>query len=96
MFPFFLPDTKVDLQDDQKTADILGVSAVVVADLIHKRQKDYTFNWESARSVRIFNFKNISPERTPNSLDFYRFIFSIDDWEYGSSTAIYPLQIDEP
>lgn len=45
------PNTKVDLQDDQKTADILGVSAVVVADLIHKRQKDYTFNWESARSM---------------------------------------------
>ncbi|XP_034236102.1 probable arginine--tRNA ligase, mitochondrial [Thrips palmi] len=45
------PNTKVDLLEDLTTADILGVSAIVAADLIHKRQKDYTFNWESARSI---------------------------------------------
>ncbi|KAK3927155.1 putative arginine--tRNA ligase, mitochondrial [Frankliniella fusca] len=46
------PNTKIDLLEDKNTADILGVSTVIVADLIHKRMKDYSFNWDSAKSVK--------------------------------------------
>ncbi|KAJ1524246.1 hypothetical protein ONE63_010761 [Megalurothrips usitatus] len=45
------PNTRVNLQEDLKTADVLGVSTIIVADLIHKRRKDYTFDWDSARSM---------------------------------------------
>ena len=54
-------DTRVNISEDLKTSDILGVSAIIVADLIHKRMKDYTFDWNSARSVRslllAFNYQ---------------------------------------
>uniref|UniRef100_A0A1B0EZ12 Probable arginine--tRNA ligase, mitochondrial n=1 Tax=Phlebotomus papatasi TaxID=29031 RepID=A0A1B0EZ12_PHLPP len=44
--------TKVNLSDlTDKTADILGISAVIVNDLKQRRQKDYNFDWKNALQV---------------------------------------------
>lgn len=41
-----------EIEDPEATADIIGLSAVVIQDLSAKRIKDYAFNWK-----RIFNFE---------------------------------------
>lgn len=43
-------DTRVDVANtsDRRTADILGVSAVIVNDLRQRRQRDYVFDWDKA------------------------------------------------
>lgn len=41
--------TRQDLPED--TADVLGMSAVIVNDLKQRRQKDYEFNWNKALQV---------------------------------------------
>ncbi|XP_063224933.1 probable arginine--tRNA ligase, mitochondrial [Bacillus rossius redtenbacheri] len=41
--------TKIDLGDiSDDTADVLGISAVIVSDLKQRRQRDYSFDWEKA------------------------------------------------
>ncbi|GAB0098531.1 Arginyl-tRNA synthetase [Sergentomyia squamirostris] len=42
------PTTKIDLETDEKTADVLGVSAVIINELKKRRLKDYTFDWKHA------------------------------------------------
>lgn len=41
-----------EIEDPEATADLIGLSAVVVQDLSAKRIKDYTFQWE-----RVCNFE---------------------------------------
>ncbi|XP_037071429.1 probable arginine--tRNA ligase, mitochondrial [Pollicipes pollicipes] len=41
------PTTDV-LEDPERTADVVGTSAVIVNDLRQRRQRDYEFNWEAA------------------------------------------------
>jgi arginyl-tRNA synthetase len=38
---------------DDKIADILGTTAVIVNDLKQRRQRDYDFDWDKALQVRI-------------------------------------------
>lgn len=38
-------NTKVDLTADEPSADILGISAIIVNNFKHRRKKDYTFDW---------------------------------------------------
>ncbi|KAJ8969182.1 hypothetical protein NQ314_001885 [Rhamnusium bicolor] len=45
------PTTKVPISDDN-TADILGVSCVIINDLKQRRQKDYDFDWDRVLQVR--------------------------------------------
>ncbi|XP_018570561.1 probable arginine--tRNA ligase, mitochondrial [Anoplophora glabripennis] len=45
------PTTKVPINDG-KTADILGVSCVIVNDLKQRRQKDYDFDWDRVLQVQ--------------------------------------------
>lgn len=42
------PTTKVCLDSNDKSSDILGISAMIVNDLKRKRQRDYTFDWNAA------------------------------------------------
>jgi arginyl-tRNA synthetase len=43
--------TKItEIEDPEKTAEMIGLSAIVVADLSAKRIKDYTFEWERVTS----------------------------------------------
>ncbi|CAB3372091.1 Hypothetical predicted protein [Cloeon dipterum] len=37
---------------DDKSAEVLGVSAVIINDLKQRRQKDYTFDWEKALQMQ--------------------------------------------
>lgn len=49
---FNFPDTKVDLINvEDQTADILGISAVIVNDLKQRRQRDYDFDWDRILQV---------------------------------------------
>uniref|UniRef100_A0A1A9WFM4 Probable arginine--tRNA ligase, mitochondrial n=1 Tax=Glossina brevipalpis TaxID=37001 RepID=A0A1A9WFM4_9MUSC len=41
------PNTKASV-DSKETADILGVTAVIINDLKQRRQRDYDFNWDKA------------------------------------------------
>ncbi|CAG9862201.1 unnamed protein product [Phyllotreta striolata] len=45
------PTTKTPL-NDERTADILGVSCVIVNDLKRRRQKDYDFDWDKVLQVQ--------------------------------------------
>ena len=47
-----ITDTKVPLDIDDISTDILGVSAVIVNDLKQKRTHDYDFDWDKALDVR--------------------------------------------
>lgn len=40
-----------EIEDPEKTADIVGVSAVVIQDFSAKRIKDYAFNLERATAA---------------------------------------------
>ncbi|XP_055377440.1 probable arginine--tRNA ligase, mitochondrial isoform X2 [Condylostylus longicornis] len=43
------PTTKIDLDNmDVNTADVLGISAVIINDLKQRRQRDYLFSWDNA------------------------------------------------
>jgi arginyl-tRNA synthetase len=44
--------TKVFLGKNEKTADILGTSAVIINDLKQRRQRDYEFDWNRALQVK--------------------------------------------
>jgi arginyl-tRNA synthetase len=45
--------TKVFLgEDNERTADILGTSAVIINDLKQRRQRDYEFDWNKALQVK--------------------------------------------
>ncbi|PSN49729.1 putative arginine--tRNA ligase [Blattella germanica] len=45
--------TKIDLsKTDDRTNDILGISAVIINDLKQRRQKDYEFDWNRALQVQ--------------------------------------------
>lgn len=45
--------TKVFLgENNERTADILGTSAVIINDLKQRRQRDYEFDWNRALQVR--------------------------------------------
>ncbi|XP_043281083.1 probable arginine--tRNA ligase, mitochondrial [Venturia canescens] len=44
--------TKVSLTPDDNSADILGISAVVIHDLKQKRLRDYDFNWNVALDIK--------------------------------------------
>ncbi|XP_014209485.1 probable arginine--tRNA ligase, mitochondrial [Copidosoma floridanum] len=46
------PTTKVNLDYDHPSTEILGISAVVVNDLRHKRHQDYDFDWDKALDVK--------------------------------------------
>uniref|UniRef100_A0A1A9Z6J4 Probable arginine--tRNA ligase, mitochondrial n=1 Tax=Glossina pallidipes TaxID=7398 RepID=A0A1A9Z6J4_GLOPL len=41
------PNTKASL-NNKETADVLGVTAVIINDLKQRRQRDYDFNWDKA------------------------------------------------
>ncbi|XP_074038000.1 arginyl-tRNA synthetase, mitochondrial isoform X2 [Leptinotarsa decemlineata] len=45
------PTTKVPISDGE-TADILGISCVIVNDLKRRRQKDYQFDWDKVLQVK--------------------------------------------
>lgn len=45
------PTTKVNMADDDRTADILGITAVVINDLKQRRQRDYDFDWNKVLQV---------------------------------------------
>lgn len=41
------PTTKIDVVNmEERTADVLGISAVIVNDLKQRRQRDYEFDWD--------------------------------------------------
>uniref|UniRef100_A0A0C9RV09 Probable arginine--tRNA ligase, mitochondrial n=1 Tax=Fopius arisanus TaxID=64838 RepID=A0A0C9RV09_9HYME len=44
--------TKVDLNSEDGSSDILGISAVVVHDLKQRRTKDYKFSWDVALDIK--------------------------------------------
>jgi arginyl-tRNA synthetase len=44
--------TKVFLDKNEKTTDILGTSAVIINDLKQRRQRDYEFDWNRALQVK--------------------------------------------
>ncbi|XP_071574091.1 probable arginine--tRNA ligase, mitochondrial isoform X2 [Temnothorax nylanderi] len=44
--------TKVRLDSSDKSSDILGISAMIVNDLKRKRQRDYTFDWNTAFDLK--------------------------------------------
>jgi arginyl-tRNA synthetase len=44
--------TKVFLDKNEKTTDILGISAVIINDLKQRRQRDYEFDWNRALQVK--------------------------------------------
>ncbi|XP_024879862.1 probable arginine--tRNA ligase, mitochondrial [Temnothorax curvispinosus] len=44
--------TKVRLDSFDKSSDILGISAMIVNDLKRKRQRDYTFDWNTAFDLK--------------------------------------------
>lgn len=46
------PTTKVCLDSNDKSSDILGISAMIVNDLKRKRQRDYTFDWNAAFDLK--------------------------------------------
>ncbi|KAI4484522.1 hypothetical protein M0804_007088 [Polistes exclamans] len=46
------PTTKVSLDSSDNSSDILGISAVIINDLKQKRQRDYTFNWNTAFNIK--------------------------------------------
>ncbi|XP_012525415.1 probable arginine--tRNA ligase, mitochondrial [Monomorium pharaonis] len=46
------PTTKVRLDSNDKSSDILGISAMIVNDLKRKRQRDYTFDWNAAFDLK--------------------------------------------
>jgi hypothetical protein len=39
-------------EHNEKTTDILGISAVIINDLKQRRQKDYDFDWNRALQVK--------------------------------------------
>ncbi|XP_026293268.1 probable arginine--tRNA ligase, mitochondrial [Frankliniella occidentalis] len=83
------PNTKINLDEDKDTADILGVSAIIVADLIHKRMRDYSFDWDSAKSVT--GNTGVRMQYTHCRLK------SLSDKFYSSSgVALDPLLLSEP
>lgn len=45
--------TKVRLDSNDKSSDILGISAMIINDLKRKRQRDYTFDWNAAFDVSL-------------------------------------------
>lgn len=47
----------MNTMDDDEVTDVLGVSAIIINDLKHKRKKDYNFSWDSALQVNklIYN-----------------------------------------
>lgn len=49
-----------EIEDPETTADIIGLSAVVVQDLSAKRIKDYSFEWERVCSFEVFLIKLIN------------------------------------
>lgn len=46
------PTTKVSLDSSDNSSDILGISAIIINDLKQKRQRDYTFNWNTAFNIK--------------------------------------------
>lgn len=42
------PNTRVEAQDKEAVADVLGITAVAINDLKHKRNRAYDFSWEAA------------------------------------------------
>ncbi|XP_015187652.1 PREDICTED: probable arginine--tRNA ligase, mitochondrial [Polistes dominula] len=46
------PTTKVSLDLSDNSSDILGISAVIINDLKQRRQRDYTFNWDTAFNIK--------------------------------------------
>ncbi|XP_015122634.1 probable arginine--tRNA ligase, mitochondrial [Diachasma alloeum] len=44
--------TKVDLDSEEGSSDVLGISAVVVHDLKQRRTKDYKFSWDVALDIK--------------------------------------------
>lgn len=43
--------TKVSLDISDNSSDILGISSLIIHDLKQKRQRDYTFNWDTAFNI---------------------------------------------
>lgn len=47
----FFVATKVSLDSEENSSDVLGISAVIVHDLKQRRTRDYKFNWDVALDV---------------------------------------------
>ncbi|KAL7293702.1 hypothetical protein TKK_0012774 [Trichogramma kaykai] len=45
-------NTKVNLDIDHPSTEVLGISAVIVNDLKHKRNQDYEFDWNTALDIK--------------------------------------------
>jgi len=45
--------TKVYLNSTDNSSDILGISAMIINDLKRKRQRDYTFDWNTIFDVSL-------------------------------------------
>ncbi|XP_014475069.1 PREDICTED: probable arginine--tRNA ligase, mitochondrial isoform X1 [Dinoponera quadriceps] len=46
------PTTKVSMDLMDNSSDILGISAMIISDLKRSRQRDYTFNWDTAFNLQ--------------------------------------------
>ncbi|XP_011498213.1 PREDICTED: probable arginine--tRNA ligase, mitochondrial [Ceratosolen solmsi marchali] len=46
------PNTKINLNYNDPSTEILGLSAVIINDLRHKRNQDYEFDWNKALDIR--------------------------------------------
>lgn len=50
------PEKFAEIEDPEQTADTIGLSAVVVADLSAKRIKDYDFSWDRVCNFEVHHF----------------------------------------
>ncbi|XP_015585700.1 probable arginine--tRNA ligase, mitochondrial [Cephus cinctus] len=46
------PTTKVSLDENDSSAEILGISAIIINDLKQKRQRDYDFDWNTLSDMK--------------------------------------------
>ena len=91
-FYLFFSDTRVALDDNTAdTADVLGVSAVIIADLKHPRHKDYTFKWDAALSVSILRcFQSLELGLFLNNPFYFRLrVKEIPECDCSTRTAGY-------
>ncbi|XP_014475070.1 PREDICTED: probable arginine--tRNA ligase, mitochondrial isoform X2 [Dinoponera quadriceps] len=54
------PTTKVSMDLMDNSSDILGISAMIISDLKRSRQRDYTFNWDTAFNFRAQLRRNLN------------------------------------
>lgn len=58
LLPFSFPATKIDLATDRETADVIGVSALIVYELQRNRTGSYAFDLDAVLSDVSANGKN--------------------------------------